>query len=103
MWFNFRALHDSIEAVTADPAAILAVQARFLLRELQALLVDEGLVDSDDVVIVAARIAYHEYLQHGAYICQVGRAFRTGLTQMGFYANAAMVGPLLRVIIRNSA
>jgi cell division protein ZapA (FtsZ GTPase activity inhibitor) len=97
VWFNFRALHDAIEAVTADPAAILAEQARFLLRELQALLVDEGLVDSDDVVIMAARIAYHEYLQHSAYICQVGRAFRTGLTHMGFYANAAIQTRIPRI------
>jgi hypothetical protein len=50
--------------------------ARFLLRELQALLVDEGLVDTDDVVIAAARIAYYEYLPHTAYICQACRAFR---------------------------
>jgi hypothetical protein len=95
VWFNFRALHDAIEAVTAD--AMLAEQARFLLRELQALLVDEGLVDTDDVVIVAARIAYDEYLQHSAYICQPGRAFRTGLTHMGFYANAAIQARIPRI------
>jgi hypothetical protein len=90
VWFSFRALHDAIESVTADAAATIAEQARFLLRELQALLVDEGLVDNDDVVIVAARIGYGEYLKHSAYICQAGRAFRAGLTHLGFHANAAI-------------
>ena len=60
----------------------------------------EGLVDNDDVVIVAARIAYLEYLDLCAYICQAGRAFRTGLTHMGFYANAAIQVhiPLIRYV-----
>jgi hypothetical protein len=97
VWFNFRSLHDAIESVTADRAVIIAEQARFLLRELQALLLDEGLLDNDDVVIVAAKIAYGEYLQHSAYICQPGRAFRTGLTHMGFYANAAIQVHLPRI------
>lgn len=97
VWFNFRSLHHAVESVTTDPAAIIAEQARFLLRELQALLVDEGLVDNDDVVIVAAKIAYGEYLHHSAYICQAGRAFRTGLTHMGFYANAAIQVHLPRI------
>lgn len=35
VWFNFRALHYAIESVTAEPAAILAEQARFLFREIQ--------------------------------------------------------------------
>jgi hypothetical protein len=100
VWFNFRALHDAIDAVTADPTAIIAEQARFLLRELQELLVVDGLEDNDDVVIVAARVAYLEYLALCAYICQAGRAFRTGLTHMGFYANAAIQGelPLIRYV-----
>ncbi len=85
VWFNFRALHDAIDAALGDPEAA-SDQARFLLRELQALLVDEGVLDSDDVVIVAARFAYPEYLKHGVYVCQAGRAFRGGLTHMGFYA-----------------
>ena len=73
VWFSFRSLHEAIDSVAKDPAGLIPEQARFLLRELQALLVEDGLVDNDDV-----------------YICQDGRAFRDGLTHMGFYANAAI-------------
>jgi hypothetical protein len=90
VWFSSRSLHDAIDSVVNDPAGIIPEQARFLLRELQALLVEDGLVDNDDVVIVAAGFAYPEYLKHSVYICQDGRAFRDGLTHMGFYANAAI-------------
>lgn len=57
VWFNFRSLYDAIETAVSDPAGTASEQARFLLRELQALLVDDGLVDSDDVVVVAERFA----------------------------------------------
>ena len=90
VWFNFRSLHDAIDSVTTKPAAIIAEQARFLLAELQDLLVVEGLVDNDDVVIVAARVAYGEYLEYSAYICQAERAFKAGLTHMGFYVRGAI-------------
>ena len=90
VWFSFRSLYDAIDSVAKDPAGLMPEQARFLLRELQALLVEDVLVDNDDVVIVTARFAYPEYLKHSVYICQDGRAFRDGLTHMGFYANAAI-------------
>lgn len=90
VWFNFRSLYDAIDSAVSDPSALIAEQSRFLLRELQAMLVEDGLVDNDDVVVVAARFAYPEYLEHGFYICQAGRAFRAGLTHMGFYAEAAI-------------
>lgn len=57
MWFNFGSLHDAVDAAVGDPTGTVSEQARFLLRELQALLVEDGLVDSDDVVVVAARFA----------------------------------------------
>jgi len=90
VWFNFRSLYDAIEAAVSDPAGTASEQARFLLRELQALLVDDGLVDSDDVVVVAARFAYPEYLKRSVYVCQSERAFRDGLTHVGFYAESAI-------------
>ena len=90
VWFNFRSLFDAIEQTAFDPTSGVSEQHRFLLRELQALLVDDGLVDSDDVVVVAARFAYPEYLDRSLYICQAERAFRGGLTHMAFYANGAI-------------
>jgi hypothetical protein len=92
VWFGFRALSDAIDSTLADPVGLISEQARLLLRELQALLVGDGLVDSDDVVVVAARDAYPEYLAHGAYVCQPGRAFRGGVTHMGFYARTDRTG-----------
>jgi hypothetical protein len=96
-WFSFRSLHEAIDEAASDPAALITEQARFLLRELQALLVEDGLVDNDDVVVVAARFAYPEYRKHGVYICQPGRAFRGGLTHMAFYASAAIQPPVPRI------
>jgi nucleotide-binding universal stress UspA family protein len=90
VWFNFRSLYDAADAAVSDPAGTVSEQARFLLRELQALLVEDGLVDTDDVVVVAARFAYPEYLKRSVYVCQAERAFRGGLTHMGFYANSAI-------------
>lgn len=89
VWFNFQSLYDA-DAALSDPQGTASEQARFLLRELQALLVEDGLVDTDDVVVVAARFAYPEYLKRSVYVCQAERAFRGGLTHMGFYANSAI-------------
>ena len=86
LWLSFRALSDAIEEALADVRNSVSEQARFLLRELQALFVEDGLLDSDDAVVVAARVGYPEYLQHHVYVCQPNRAFREGLTHMGFYA-----------------
>jgi len=97
VWFNFRSLYDSIDAVLSDPTGTVSEQTRFLLRELQALLVDDGLVDNDDVVVVAARFAYPEYLAVSAYVCQATRTFRDGLTHLGFYAEGAIQSYVPRI------
>lgn len=98
VWFNFQALSDAIEDALADETGLVSEQARFLLRELQALLVEDGLLDTDDVAVVAARIAYGEYLEHGVYVCQPGRAFRDGLTHVGFYFDGAIQTEIPRIV-----
>jgi hypothetical protein len=100
VWFNFRSLYDAVDAVVSDPTGTVSEQARFLLRELQALLIEDDLVDTDDVVVVAARFAYPEYLKRSVYVCQSERAFRGGLTHMGFYANSAIQVHLPRIRYR---
>jgi hypothetical protein len=100
VWFNFRSLSDAADAAVSDPTGTVSEQARFLLRELQALLVEDGLVDTDDVVVVAARFAYPEYLKRSVYVCQAERTFRGGLTHMGFYANSAIQPHLPRIRYR---
>lgn len=103
VWFNFRALYDAIDASLADVSGLVSEQARFLLRELQALLIEDALVDNDDVVVVAARAAYPEYLEHHVYICQPNRAFRDGLTHLGFYTDGAIQPYVARIIERVDA
>jgi hypothetical protein len=58
------------------------------------------LVDNDDVVVVAARVACPEYLAHTVYVCQPNRAFRDGLTHMGFYAEGAIQREVPRILHR---
>jgi hypothetical protein len=48
-----------------------------------------AVVDADTVV-VAARNAYQEYLDTGAYICQAGRHFREDIRHLGFYKSKAI-------------
>ncbi|MBK9740988.1 MAG: hypothetical protein IPO93_16145 [Actinobacteria bacterium] len=86
-WTNFAAISDAIDTVLSDPTEISGERTEFLLRELQSLFRADGLLDFDDVVVVAARTAYPEYLQDGAYICQSGRSFQAGISHMGFYAD----------------
>jgi len=112
IWFNFATLSDAIDAALADPATAPAEQARFLLREFRALLVEDGLIDNDDVVIiiiiiiiiiVAARAAYPSYLAHHAYVCQSGRSFRDGLTHLGFYGEKAIQPVPARILHREAS
>ena len=100
VWFNFAALHDAITAVVDDVYLAPSERDRFLLRELQALFDNDGLLTSDEVGVVAASHAYPAYLQSSAYICQAGRAFREGLTHMGFYAQQAVQPHLVRILTR---
>jgi hypothetical protein len=77
-------LSDNAEAV--DSAGVISEREAFLLRELQMMLVEEGLVESQsEVLVVAARHAWPEYQWCSAYICQQGRSFRP-VKRIGFYS-----------------
>lgn len=91
VWRSFHHLADAIDAVLADPAVVVGEHAVFLLRELQALFVEDGLLDPGaDVVVVPARSAYPEYLEHFAYVCQPRRTFKPGLTHLAFYVDRSI-------------
>jgi hypothetical protein len=77
-----------ITASIEDPARLLGERTRFLLAELVALYGTDGLLTTDDTVVVAARRAWPDYQQFSAYVCQPNRTFRDGLTHLGFYAGA---------------
>lgn len=99
IWFNFRAMSDAIDEILDDATTFVGEQSRFLLRELQQLFIEDGLLDVDDVVVVAAGVfAWDEYNAHGVYICQPHRSFRLGLTHMGFYANGAIQRKIAKIL-----
>ena len=95
-WFNFSDLNLAIEAVLQKEG--IRDDERLLLRELQILFVEEGLLGRQDTVIVAARLAHSFYLAHSAYVCQQGRAFREGLTNMGFYRKRQIEAEVPRIL-----
>ncbi|MCQ4085219.1 hypothetical protein NGB36_32845 [Streptomyces sp. RB6PN25] len=97
LWLSFRDLATATEAVVTNPARLVGEQTRFLLYELIALYEAEGLLTSDDTVIVAARSAWPEYQRLAAYVCQPERSFREGLTHFGFYADGVIQPVLARI------
>ncbi len=100
-WCSFRQLSDAIDTVLADPGVVVGEHAVFLLRELQSLFADDGLLDPGaDVVVLPARIAYPEYLAYSAYVCQPKRAFKPGLTHLAFYVERAIQAliPAIRLV-----
>jgi hypothetical protein len=94
LWFSFHDLAEAIGKLITDPARVTGEQTRFLLAELVALYEADGLLSSDDTVVVAARSAWPEYQQLAAYICQPNRSFRAGLKYFGFYAEG-VIQPLI--------
>lgn len=90
-WLSFQGLDQAIHELLRDETEPLGEQTRFLLHELRALFAhEEGLLAQEDTVVVAARDAYAEYRNVAAYVCQPGRAFRGGITRMGFYYGGAI-------------
>jgi hypothetical protein len=89
VWFSFKLLHDAIEVVLSDQRETVSEQTRYLLRELQALFVEDVLLSRREVVVVAARSAYPEYLTRSACICQADRTFGDA-QRMAFYTKGAI-------------
>lgn len=84
-WTSFAALDQAISDLILDVQEVVSEREEFLLRELQAMLLNEELVSTaNDVVVVAARDALPEYLRYHAYICQPLRAFQP-VQRMAFY------------------
>jgi len=98
-WIGFGLLAQAIEGVIQDPGELASEQQRFLLRELVSYFESEGLLTVDDTVVVAARIAYPEYLEMSAYACQPNRSIRN-VSRMGFY-NHKQVMPEIAEVYRS--
>lgn len=99
-WSSFQAFDQAIEELLSDSQEVISEREAFLLRELQKMLAEEGLLRSEaDVLIVPARIAWPMYHEKGfhAYACQPKRPFRA-VSWIGFYFNGA-IQPLIPRIL----
>lgn len=93
-WSSFFSLDQAIDEILRDPKEVVSEREAFLLRELQEMLQRESLLKAQrDVVVVAARTAWPEYLKYSAYVCQAGRYFQP-VCHMAFYT-AGEICPLI--------
>jgi hypothetical protein len=97
-WMSFYRLSHAIDDALDDEA--VGDDERFLLRELQTLFAEEGLLGREDTVVVAASFAYGYYLKQSAYVCQSGRAFRRDLSRMAFYSRRKIEPEIPTILLR---
>jgi hypothetical protein len=96
-WSSFANLHEAIEELLEDPREVTSEREAFLLRELQVMLTEEGLVSSEaDVVVIPARQAWPEYREFHAYVCQPRRSFQ-GVRRVAFYTEGAIQQTVPRI------
>jgi hypothetical protein len=100
LWTSFGRLRD---AITVISARLYSEQTRFLLDELVNLFEVDGLLSTDDTVIVAARWAWPEYLETAAYICQPDRSFRSDIDYLGFYTEGEIQILIAKIRARYSS
>lgn len=86
-WASFSMFDQAIDELLADKREVISERESFLLRELQTMFLEEGLIGSaKDVLVVPARDAWPEYQIFHAYVCQPNRAFQP-VRQMAFYCD----------------
>jgi hypothetical protein len=97
-WTSFAALDQAIDEMLDDKYEVVSERDAFLLRELQNMLMAEGLiVSANDVVVVAARRAWPQYNEWHAYVCQPNRPFQQ-VSRLAFYSKG-QVYPLVPTIL----
>lgn len=98
VWASFAVLDQAIDELLADGSEVTSEREAFLLRELQGMLAEEGLIGTEsEVVVVAARHAWPEYKRCNAYVCQLHRTFQP-VKRMAFYSQG-QVYPLVPSIL----
>jgi len=98
VWNSFASLDQAVEELLTDDTEVVSEREAFLLRQLQAMLLEEGLLSSaNDVVAVAARNAWPEYQQTHAYVCQAGRVFQP-VKFMAFYSSGQIQPIIPRIL-----
>lgn len=98
VWTSFSAIDQAIDEILSDHTEVVSEREEFLLRELQKMLTDEGLLtNANDVAVVAARNAWPEYNEFHAYVCQPNRPFQH-VIRLGFYSKG-VIYPLVPKIL----
>lgn len=99
VWASFSALDQAIEELLDDKAEVVSEREAFLLRQLQTMLVEEGLLASaTDVLVVPARHAWPEYHEVHAYACQPKRPFQP-VKRIAFYSGG-QIHPVVPTILK---
>jgi hypothetical protein len=97
IWVSFRQLAAAMDEISAR---LFSEQTKFLLAELVQLFEVDGLLSTDDAVVVAARSAWPEYHAIRAYVCQPDRSFRGDVRYLGFYADGAIQALVPKILAR---
>lgn len=86
VWKSFNDLHSLISELIADEKLTISERDQFLLRSLQLMFEEDGLIRPKGLtVVIAASKAWPDYEKFGIYVCQPDRAFRDA-EYLAFYA-----------------
>lgn len=97
-WASFAMLDQAIDELLFDKLEVISEREAYLLRELQHMMIAEDLLTiARDTVIVAAKLAWPEYQQFSAYVCQPDRAFQAAL-YVGFYSHGQIQPYVAKVL-----
>lgn len=100
VWSSFVALDQAIDEILDDKYEVISEREEFLLRQFQNMLAAERLLASDnDIVVVAARIAWPEYNELHVYVCQANRPFQQ-VSRVAFYSKG-VIHPLVPKILES--
>jgi hypothetical protein len=98
IWSSFVALNQAVDELLNDEKEVISEREAFLLREMQKMLLAEGLLGSArEVLVVPARHAWNAYKELHAYCCQAGRAFQL-VKYIAFYSGN-QIHPLVPRIV----
>lgn len=84
-WASFASLDQAIDELFEDKEEVISEREAFLLRQLQTMLDNEGLIGTlKNVLVIPAKNAWPEYKQFKSYVCQANRSFKP-VAYLAFY------------------
>jgi len=98
LWRSFSELDNAIDELLEDATEVISEREAFLLRELQQMFHAEKLLKpANNVLVVPARNAWHEYRTYHAYICQPRRTFQD-VDYLAFYADGEIKPKVAKIL-----